>query len=225
MSDFDATSHDCACDDVSKTGACGGAVAELMESKASRRSFLKGVVASGATVSGSGYMFRHAVEDAQAATGNVERLVSLKVNGQARRVDVAPHETLANTLRNKLGLTGTKLGCDRGECGACTVIVGKTTYYSCTTLTHTVRDQEITTSEGLAKADGTWHPVQAAFIEELGPQCGFCTPGQIMSAVALLQSNPKPTVDQVRRAMSGNLCRCGSYDHYLKSVMRAVGRA
>ncbi|MDP2621443.1 MAG: (2Fe-2S)-binding protein [Hyphomicrobiales bacterium] len=171
-------------------------------------------------------MFRGGViSPARAQPGAVERLISLKVNGQVRRVDVLPYETLANTLRYKLGLTGTKLGCDRGECGACTVTVDDIAYYSCTTLTHSVRDREITTVEGLAGPDGQLHPVQAAFVEELGPQCGYCTPGQIMSAVALLKSNPKPTVEEARLAMSGNLCRCGAYDHYLKSVMRAAGEA
>ena len=203
-----------------------GPLSELARMRTSRRNFIKGVIASGATVATMGYMFRGgAVSRAYAQTGAVERLISLRVNGQVRRVDVLPHETLANTLRYKLGLTGTKLGCDRGECGACTVNVDDIAYYGCTTLTHSVRDREITTVEGLAGADGELHPVQVAFIEELGPQCGYCTPGQIMSAVALLKSNPKPTVEEARLAMSGNLCRCGAYDHYLKSVMRAAGEA
>jgi aerobic-type carbon monoxide dehydrogenase small subunit (CoxS/CutS family) len=138
---------------------------------------------------------------------------------------VLPSETLAMTLRYKLGLTGTKLGCDRGECGACTVIIDDVTHYSCSTLTARVRDRAITTVEGLESEDGTLHPVQKAFIDELGPQCGFCTPGQVMSAVALLSANPSPTRDEARQAMSGNLCRCGAYDHYLNGVMRAAGEA
>jgi aerobic-type carbon monoxide dehydrogenase small subunit (CoxS/CutS family) len=192
---------------------------EIVHSKASRRSFIKGVIASGATLGASGYLFRPT--GAQARTAGVERLVSLKVNGQVRRVDVLPHETLANTLRYKLGLTGTKLSCDRGECGACTVMVGDIALYSCTTLTHAVADKDITTVEGVAK-NGQLHPVQKAFIEEIGPQCGFCTPGQVMSAVALLKANPHPTIEEARRAMSGNLCRCGSYNQYLAGVMRAA---
>ena len=160
-----------------------------------------------------------------ASAGNVERLISLNVNGRTRRVDVLPQETLAYTLRYKLGLTGTKIGCNRGECGACTLMIDGVTNYSCSTLTHSVRGREITTIEGLQAADGTLHPVQQAFIDELSPQCGFCTPGQVMSAVALLNENPKPTREEVRQAMSGNICRCGAYDHYLNGVMRASGQA
>ena len=194
---------------------------EIARTKASRRTFIKGVVASGSAMGASGYLFRSGEAQAQArGAGAVERLVSLNVNGQTRRVDVLPHETLANTLRSKLGLTGTKLSCDRGECGSCNVLVGDTTVYSCTTLTHQVADKLITTVEGIAK-DGKLHPVQKAFIEEIGPQCGYCTPGQVISAVALLNKNPKPSIEEARRAMSGNLCRCGSYQQYLAGVMRA----
>ena len=152
-------------------------------------------------------------------------MLRLRVNGVDRTVDVLPNETLAMTLRYKLNLTGTKLGCDRAECGACTVLVGDVATYSCSTLTHTIRDRAITTIEGLASADGALHPVQQAMIEELGPQCGFCTPGQVMSAVALLRANPNPTREEARLAMSGNLCRCGAYDNYLNSVMRAAEMA
>ena len=135
-----------------------------------------------------------------------------------------PHETLAHTLRYKLGLTGTKIGCNRGECGACTVLIDDVPQYACSLLTHTVKAKPIQTVEGLRDASGQLHPVQQAFIEELSPQCGFCTPGQIMSAVALLQNNPRPSRDEARQAMAGNLCRCGAYDHYLNGVMRASGQ-
>lgn len=189
----------------------------------SRRQFIKGVIASGAAVSGAGYLFTiGGCSREQGSAGGVERLLTLNVNGQMRPVDVLPNETLAMTLRYKLGLTGTKLGCDRGECGACTVLVDGVTNYSCSTLTHSVRGRAITTIEGLEGANGELHKVQQAMIDELGPQCGFCTPGQIMSAVALLNENPKPTRDEVRQALSGNLCRCGAYDHYLNAVMRAA---
>lgn len=188
----------------------------------SRRDFIKGVIASSVTVTGVGYFGAGCATPLPAQTGGVERLMSLSVNGQTRRVDVAPNETLANTLRYKLGLTGTKLGCNRAECGACTVLIDDVNHYACSTLTHRVRDKEITTVEGLEGEDGSLHPVQQAFIDELGPQCGFCTPGQVMSAVALLRANPGPTREEARTAMSGNLCRCGAYDHYLNGVMRAA---
>jgi aerobic-type carbon monoxide dehydrogenase small subunit (CoxS/CutS family) len=190
----------------------------------SRRDFIKRVIASGATVSAAAYLYGGLTGCGRKgrAAGGVERLISLNVNGQVRRVDVLPNETLAMTLRYKLGLTGTKLGCDRGECGACTVVIDDIAYNSCSTLTHTVRTRKVLTIEGLASASGELHPVQKAFVAELAPQCGFCTPGQVMSAVALLKHNPKPTRDQARLAMSGNLCRCGAYDNYLNGVMRAA---
>ena len=155
----------------------------------SRRQFIKGVIASGAAVSSAGYLFSLAgCSREQGAAGGIERMLTLNVNGQMRTVDVLPNETLAMTLRYKLGLTGTKLGCDRGECGACTVLLDDVTSYSCSTLTHAVRNRAIMTIEGLEGANGELHKVQQAMIDELGPQCGFCTPGQIMSAVALLKS-------------------------------------
>ena len=189
----------------------------------SRRSFLRGVVCSGTVIASSAFVFSTATR-ARADARAVERLISLTVNGKTHRIDVAPNETLSDTLRYRLGLTGTKIGCNHAECGACTVMANGTTIYSCSTLTHRVRDKQITTIEGIAQPDGTLHKVQQAFIDELAPQCGFCTPGQVISAVALLDKNPKPTVDEARHAMSGNLCRCGAYDHYLRGVMKASER-
>ena len=139
-----------------------------------------------------------------------------------RSVDVAPQETLASTLRYKLGLTGTKLGCNRGECGACTVLVDDTPSYACSVLTQSVKDKRIETVEGLESPNGDLHPVQQAFVEELSPQCGYCTPGQVMSAVGLLRANPNPTREEARQGLAGNICRCGSYDSYLNGVMRAA---
>lgn len=199
--------------------------AEMGRAGMSRRDFIKGIIATGASISAMGYVFGGCAGDMGSAPGAVERLISLNVNGRVRRVDVLPQETLAMTLRYKLGLTGTKLGCDRGECGACTVLVDDVAMYSCSTLTHRVRGRSVVTVEGLEGQDGALHPVQRAFIEELGPQCGFCTPGQVMSAVALLKINPDPTREEARVAMSGNLCRCGAYDNYLNSVMRAAKEA
>ena len=191
----------------------------------SRRSFIKGVIASGAVVAGSGMVLGSLAGCSNNASGPakgaVERMLMLNVNSQMRPVDVLPNETLAMTLRYKLGLTGTKLGCDRGECGACTVVIDDIAYNSCSMLTHSVGTRKITTIEGLEGANGELHPIQQAMIDELGPQCGFCTGGQIMSAVALLKANPKPTREEVRHAMAGNLCRCGAYDHYLNAIMRA----
>jgi len=187
-----------------------------------RREFIKGVIASGVTISSIAYRPTTAAGQTSSRPGAVERLISLNVNGQTRRVDALPQETLAMTLRYKLGLTGTKLGCDRSECGACTVLIDDVAHYSCSTLTHRVREKAITTVEGVASSSGELHPVQQAFMDELGPQCGFCTPGQVMTAVALLKTNPNPTRGEVREAMAGNLCRCGAYDHYLNGVMRAA---
>lgn len=187
-----------------------------------RRRFIKGVIYSGAAaMSGAGVYLANAQSRPAAA---VERLISINVNGRTRRVDVLPQETLAHTLRYKLELTGTKLGCNRGECGACTVLVDDVTHYACSMLTHSVKQRAVTTIEGLQSADGQLHSVQQAFLDELGPQCGFCTPGQVLATVALLKSNPRPTRDEARDALAGNLCRCGAYDHYLNGVMRASGQ-
>ena len=194
----------------------------IVHSTLSRRRFIKGVIASGAiAAAGPGWCSAAA---ADRPAGSVERLVTLNVNGRKRRVDVLPQETLAHTLRAKLGLTGTKVSCNRGECGACTVLIDDVTHYGCSMLTHSVRGRAVTTVEGVQSADGSLHPVQQAFIDELGPQCGFCTPGQVMAAVALLKTNPSPTREEARIAMSGNLCRCGAYDNYLNAVMRAAGQ-
>lgn len=192
-----------------------------MNPKITRRRFIKGVIYSASAVaSGAGVYVATAQSDRP--SGAVERLISINVNGRTRRVDVLPQETLAHTLRYRLNLTGTKLACNRGECGACTVMIDNIANYSCSLLTQQVKGKQITTVEGLRAADGTLHPVQQAFIEELSPQCGFCTPGQVVSAAALLIANPNPTREEARQGLSGNLCRCGAYDHYLNGVMRAA---
>ena len=198
-----------------------------VNSRLTRRRFIKGVIySSAAAASGAGFFLANAqLADAQTRpAAAVERLISLNINGRVRRVDVLPQETLAHTLRYKLDMTGTKLGCNRGECGACTVLIDDVAHYSCSTLTHSVKQRAVTTIEGLRTADGGLHSIQQAFLDELGPQCGFCTPGQIMSTVALLKVNPTPTRAEAQRALSGNLCRCGAYDHYLNGVMRASGQ-
>ena len=188
-----------------------------------RRTFIKGVIAGGVVASSTAYLFRNGPLSAQAArAGTVERLMTLEVNGQSRRVDVAPNETLANTLRYKLGLTGTKVGCDRAECGACTVLVDDVPRYSCSVLTHSVRGRRIQTIEGLAAADGTLHPVQVGVIEEQGFQCAYCMSGFIMSAVGFLQKNPNPTREELAHGVSGNLCRCQDYDKILTALERGA---
>jgi aerobic-type carbon monoxide dehydrogenase small subunit (CoxS/CutS family) len=189
----------------------------------SRRAFIKMVIASGAAVSASAYMFRGPTLMGQGSLpGAVERLMTLNVNGQMRRVDVMKQETLAMTLRYKLGLTGTKLGCDRSECGACTVLIDDVPHYSCSILTHTVRERKILTIEGLERPDGTLHPVQQAVLDEQGFQCAFCMSGFIMSTVGFLKTNPKPTREELAHGISGNLCRCADYDKILRSMMRAA---
>ena len=191
----------------------------------SRRTFIKGVIAAGASVSASGYVFREGSTVLARAPGTVERLVTLTVNNQQRRVDVLPQETLATTLRYKLGLTGTKIGCDRSECGACTVLVDGVPHYSCSMLTHQVRGREVTTIEGLEGVDGTLHPVQQAVVDEQGFQCAFCMPGFVMSMVALVNENPDPTRAEAAHYLSGNLCRCADYNKILNVAMRAAKNA
>jgi aerobic-type carbon monoxide dehydrogenase small subunit (CoxS/CutS family) len=185
----------------------------------SRRRFIKGVIAGGAAVSSASYLFRASTVH---GVGGSERLLTLNVNGQHRRADVMKQETLAWTLRYKLGLTGTKLGCDRAECGACTVLIGDVPHYSCSVLTHTVRGQKVLTIEGLAKEDGTLHPVQQGIIDEQGFQCAFCMSGFVMATVGFLKTNPDPTRLELAHGISGNLCRCQDYDKILTAMMRGA---
>lgn len=191
-----------------------------MNPKLTRRRFIKGVIASGAAATSTTIWY--SANGQSRPAGAVERMIRININGQMRNVDVAPQETLASTLRYKLGLTGTKLGCNRGECGACTVLVNDVPSYACSVLTHSVKNMRVESVEGLESANGDLHPVQQAFVDELSPQCGYCTPGQVMSAVGLLRSNPNPTREEARQGMAGNICRCGSYDSYLNGVMRAA---
>ncbi len=186
----------------------------------SRRRFIKGVIAGGAAVSSATYLFRASTLTSAAEPG--ERLITLNINGQQRRVDVMKQETLAWTLRYKLGLTGTKLGCDRAECGACTVLIDDVPHYSCSTLTHTVLTKKVVTVEGLASADGKLHPVQQGILDEQGFQCAFCMSGFIMATVGYLKTNPNPTRAELAHGISGNLCRCQDYDKILTALMRGA---
>jgi aerobic-type carbon monoxide dehydrogenase small subunit (CoxS/CutS family) len=202
--------HECADPSISTSNAI------------SRRDVIKGVIAAGA-VSSTSYLFRASTLLAKtSAPGAVERLITLTVNGQPRRVDVMKQETLAMTLRYKLGLTGTKIGCDQAECGACTVLIDDVAYYSCSVFTHTVRDKKIVTIEGLASPDGKLHPVQQGVVDEQGFQCAFCMPGFVMAAVGFLKTNPNPTRAEMAHGVSGNLCRCQDYDKILTALMRGA---
>jgi len=186
-----------------------------------RRQFIMGVIAGGAVVGAASYGLltpKHYSLPMEAS----ERLITLNVNGKTRRVDVMKQETLAWTLRYKLGLTGTKLGCDRAECGSCTVLLDGTPVYSCSVLTHTVRGRKVTTIEGLAAADGTLHPVQKAIVDEQGFQCAFCMPGFTVAAVGYLQKHPNPTRAELAHGVSGNLCRCQDYSKILDALMRGA---
>jgi xanthine dehydrogenase YagT iron-sulfur-binding subunit len=148
--------------------------------------------------------------------------IALTVNRLPRHVDVTPGTTLAEVLRGRLGLTGTKIGCDRGACSACTVLLDGVPVSACMTLAVDVGRREVTTVEGLATARGL-NPVQRAFIAHDAMQCGFCTPGMVMSCVALLARNPSPTLDDIRAATSGNVCRCGTYPKVFEAVLAVSG--
>jgi xanthine dehydrogenase YagT iron-sulfur-binding subunit len=186
----------------------------------SRRSFLSSVSAAPIATVAMGQA-RKPTATAPAANPHEPVKLTLKVNGRASRLLVEPRETLLSTLREKLGMTGTKPGCERGECGTCTVLIDGVPRYACLTLALEAEGHEITTIEGLMKGEELG-PVQRAFLEEDAMQCGYCTPGQIMAAEALLRTNTNPSQDEIRLAMSGNLCRCGSYDHIFKAVRRAA---
>ena len=151
----------------------------------------------------------------------MKKEVILIVNGEEREVRVEPRQTLLDTLRNDLGLTGTKEGCGNGNCGTCTVLLNGKAVSSCLVFTVEAEGQEITTIEGLAEA-GKIHPLQQAFIEEGAVQCGFCSPGMILTAKAFLDTNPHPTEIQVRQAIAGNLCRCTGYDKIVRAILKVA---
>lgn len=143
--------------------------------------------------------------------------ITLTVNGRTHEVDAPPDERLLATIRERLDLTGTKLGCGRGECGACTVLLDGRLAYSCLTLTHACASRSVTTIEGVGTPDAM-HRVQEAFVAHDAAQCGFCTPGQVLAAVTLLESNPHPDDVAITRGMSGNLCRCGTYPNIRRAI-------
>jgi carbon-monoxide dehydrogenase small subunit len=151
--------------------------------------------------------------------------LSLKVNGKLVQADIEPRTLLVQFLRETLKLTGTHVGCDTGHCGACTVHLNGRAVKSCNTLALQAQGAEVTTIEGLAAANGDLHPMQTAFKECHGLQCGFCTPGMVMSATALLRENPKPTEEQIRAGLDGNMCRCTGYHNIVKAVQACAARS
>jgi xanthine dehydrogenase YagT iron-sulfur-binding subunit len=191
----------------------------------SRRGFLKGAGLTAATtvIDSASALARDAREAAQGdrSVGPGAVPVKLHVNGQEHTVNVEPRYTLAETLRDHLGLTGTKVVCDRGSCSACTVWVDGTPALACMTLAIDAAGRKITTIEGLAHGN-EMHPVQAAFVKHDALQCGFCTPGMVMSCAALLQRNANPTLADVKHAVSGNLCRCGTYPKVFVATLDAA---
>ncbi len=184
----------------------------------SRRGFIAsvGTGALGAVVASGA-----AAADPTTAPAGELVTITLLVNGQRRKVQVEPRFTLLYVLRERLGLTGSKPGCERGECGACTVLIDGVPRYACLSLAVEAEGHEVTTIEGLLDGEALG-PVQRAFADEDALQCGYCTPGQIMAAEGLLRANPDPSVAEIRIAMSGNLCRCGAYPHITKAVRRAA---
>ena len=186
----------------------------------SRRSFLGGAGAAAGGVALLNQARAAAAADEPAISGPGLVSITLIVNGVARTVNVEPRTTLAEVLRGPLDLTGTKIGCDRGACSACTVCLDGAPVASCMLLAVDVGARAITTIEGLAQGD-TLHPVQLAFIAHDALQCGYCTPGMVMSCAALLKRTPQPTAEDVQAAISGHLCRCGSYPHVVAAVLAA----
>ncbi len=189
----------------------------------SRRGFLGSVVpaAVGVAVAAEAEGAPKAVPAEPVAKAGEPLKATLRVNGRVHHVLVEPRATLLSVLREELGLTGTKPGCERGECGACTVLIDGVPRYSCLTLALEASGKEVTTVEGLMNGEELG-PTQRAFAEEDAFQCGYCTPGQVMAAEGLLRANPSPALDEIRLGMSGNLCRCGAYAHVFNAVAKAA---
>jgi xanthine dehydrogenase YagT iron-sulfur-binding subunit len=198
----------------------------------SRRAFLRGAGLTAVSVAGSALAEHGLLGASPAQAADSQELgprassIELNVNGTLRRVEVEPRTSLAEALRGPLHLTGTKVVCDRGACSACTVWLDGTPVNSCMTFALDARGKKVTTIEGLAKlapnGDGDLHPVQAAFIAADALQCGYCTPGMVMSCAALLAKNPDPSLEDVRHAVRGNLCRCGTYPKVFEATLAAA---
>jgi aerobic-type carbon monoxide dehydrogenase small subunit (CoxS/CutS family) len=186
-------------------------------SRISRRSFVGG---TGAGIVATAVPVKAQQAPPHAPGGAARTTIQVTVNGAAIKIEVEDRWTLVEVLRDHLSLTGSKIGCDRGECGACTVLLDGKPVYSCSQLAVWANGRSVQTVEGLQR-DGNLDPLQEAFIEHDGPQCGFCTSGQLMSAKALLNHNPHPTAEEVRAGLAGNICRCSNYNRYVESVLAA----
>lgn len=191
----------------------------------SRRRFLEGTGAALAVATAAPALgAQQTVRPSGARPRAARTRIRLTVNGAARRIEVEDRWTLVEVLRDHVGLTGTKIGCDRGECGACTVLLDGKPVYSCSQLAVWADGRTVQTVEGLAR-DGRLSPLQQAFVDHNAAQCGFCTSGQLMAATALLVRTPRPTAAQVRAGMTGNLCRCSNYNAIVEAVLAASGAA
>jgi xanthine dehydrogenase YagT iron-sulfur-binding subunit len=194
----------------------------LRDGPITRRKFLTAVgVSAAATAVGPGLTSDTAVGSGDVVAAGEMAPVTFTVNGRRVQVLVEPRWSLLFVLRDKLGLTGAKAGCERGECGACTVLIDEVPRYACLTLALETQGKSVTTVEGLMDGERLG-PVQEAFAEHDAFQCGYCTSGQVVAAEGLLRTNPAPTVDEIRHGMSGNLCRCGAYPHIVKAVGKAA---
>jgi xanthine dehydrogenase YagT iron-sulfur-binding subunit len=192
-----------------------------LEQGLTRRSFIRSVGAGAAAAAASGSLSAFAAkEEKEVKAGEMQKL-TLKVNDCAYHLLVEPRWSLLFVLREKIGLTGTKIGCERGECGACTVLINNEPRYACMTLALEAEGNEITTVEGLMEGEELG-PVQQAFVEHDAFQCGYCTPGQIVAAEGLLRVNPRPSEMEIQEGMAGNLCRCGAYAHIFRAVDAAA---
>jgi aerobic-type carbon monoxide dehydrogenase small subunit (CoxS/CutS family) len=197
----------------------------MRKTKLSRRGFIErsGVAVVAASAVPNLHAQDQKVQGITPSPGVPHTSIRVTINGKLQRLDVEDRWSIAEMLRDHLLLTGTKLGCDRGECGACTVLLDGKPVYSCSNLAVWADGRTIQTVEGLAH-EGQLDPLQQAFIEHDAPQCGFCTSGQLMSSKALLNANPNPTREQAQAAMTGNICRCSNYNHYVEAVLAAAGK-
>jgi xanthine dehydrogenase YagT iron-sulfur-binding subunit len=200
-------------EDKDKPAAAAGGV--------SRRGFITSVGSGAIGVAAASALVQGAPPQAEAVKAGDVSTITLTVNGRKQKMLVEARWSLLHVLRDHLGLTGTKVGCERGECGACTVLIDGQARYACMTLAVEADGHEITTVEGLMTGEELG-PTQRAFAEEDAFQCGYCTPGQVMAAESLLRTNPSPDLDQIRQGMAGNICRCGAYAHIFKAVAKAA---